>query len=97
MQLVHVSQSSCHSAVPGTQLDKECYDSITHSSALSHNSYVSPAFERLPALPLQASLTRLHKDGSPTAPSQAHDGTRMLLGDLSGPSQSTLLLLGGVS
>ena len=67
MQLVHVSLSSCHSAVLGTQLGKVCYYSITHSSAPpSHGSHVSPAFEQLPALPQQVSLTGLDKDGPPT-------------------------------
>ena len=70
MQLVHVSLSSCHSAVLGTQLGKVCYYSITHSSAPppSHCSHVSPAFQRLPALPLWVLLTELDKDGPPTTP-----------------------------
>ena len=67
MQLVHVSLSSCHSAVLGAQLGKMCYYSITHPSApSSHGSHVPPAFEWLPALPLQVSLTGLDKDGPPT-------------------------------
>ena len=54
IQLVHVPLSSWHNAVLGTQLDKVCYYSITHSSAPpSQNSHVSPALDRLPALPLQ--------------------------------------------
>ena len=64
--VVHVSLSSCHSAVLGTQLGKLCYYSITHSSAPSHGSHVPPALERLHALPLQVSLTGLDKDGPPT-------------------------------
>ena len=53
VQLVHVPLSSWHNAVFGTQLGKVCYYSITHSSAPSHSSHVSPALDRLPALPLQ--------------------------------------------
>ena len=53
MQLVHVPLLSWHNAVLGTQLGKVCYYRITHSSALSQGSYVSPALDRLPALPLQ--------------------------------------------
>ena len=54
VQLVHVPLSSWHNAVIGTQLDKVCYYSITHSSApSSHASHVSPVLDRLPALPLQ--------------------------------------------
>ena len=52
-QLVHVPLSSWHNAVLGTQLDKVCYYSITHSSAPSQGSHVSPALDRLPALPLK--------------------------------------------
>ena len=59
IQLVHVPLSSWHNAVLGTQLGKVCYHSITHSSASSQGSHVSPALDRLPALPLQVSLTRL--------------------------------------
>ena len=67
IQLVHVSLSSCHSAVLGTQLGKLCYYSITHSSAPhSHRSHVSPALEWPHALPLQVLLTGLDKDGPPT-------------------------------
>ena len=70
MQLVHVPLSSWHNAVLGTQLDKVCYYSITHSSASpSHGSHVSPALDRLPALPLQVWLTGLEQDGPPTSPS----------------------------
>ena len=60
IQLVHVSLSSWHNAVLGTQLGKVCYYSITHSSASSsHASHVSPALDRLPALPLQVWLAGL--------------------------------------
>ena len=60
MQLVHVPLSSWHNAVLGTQLGKVCYYSITHSSApSSQSSHVSPALDRLPALPLQVWLTGL--------------------------------------
>ena len=84
MQLVHMSLPCCHSAVLGTQLGKVCYYSITHSSApYSHRSHVSPALERLPALPLQVLLTGLDKDGPPTPTSPQ-------------PPQSTLLMLGSV-
>ena len=54
VQLVHVPLSSWHNAVLGTQLDKVCYYSITHSSAASlQSSHVSPPLDRLPALPLK--------------------------------------------
>ena len=57
VQLVHVPLSSWHNAVFGTQLGKVCYYSITHSSApSSQSSHVSPALDRLPALPLQVWL-----------------------------------------
>ena len=60
IQLVHVPLSSWHNAVLGTQLGKVCYYSITHSSATpSQGSHVSPALDRLPALPLQVWLTGL--------------------------------------
>ena len=60
VQLVHVPLSSWHNAVLGTQLDKVCYYSITHSSAPSlQSSHVSSAFDRHPALPLQVWLTGL--------------------------------------
>ena len=68
MQLVHVPLSSCHNAVLGTQLGKVCYYSITHSPApSSQSSQVSPALDRLPALPLQVWSTRLDQDGPPTS------------------------------
>ena len=67
IQLVNVPLSSWHNAVPGTQLGKVCYYSITHSSAPpSQNSHVYPALDRLPALPLQVWLTGLDEDGPPT-------------------------------
>ena len=66
IQLVHVPLSSWHNAVLGTQLDKVCYYSITHSSASSQSSHVSPSLDRLPALPLQVWLTGLDQDGPPT-------------------------------
>ena len=67
IQLVHVPLSSWHNAVLGTQLGKVCYYSITHSSASpSQGSHVSPALDRLPALPLQVWLTGLEQDGPPT-------------------------------
>ena len=60
IQLVHVPLSSWYNAVLGTQLDKVCYYSITHSSASSsQTSHVSPALDRLPAIPLQVWLTGL--------------------------------------
>ena len=59
MQLVHVRLSSWHNAVLGTQLDKVCYYSITHSSASSQSNHVSPALDRLPAPLLQVWLTGL--------------------------------------
>ena len=60
VQLVHVPLSSWHNAVLGTQLDKVCYYSRTHSSApCSQSSHVSPALDRLPVLPLQVWLTGL--------------------------------------
>ena len=59
IQLVHVPLSSWHNAVLGTQLDKVYYYSITHSSAPSQSSHVSPALDRLPALTLQVWLTGL--------------------------------------
>ena len=39
---------------------------LTHSSASSHGSHVSPALDRLPALPLQVWLTGFDEDGPPT-------------------------------
>ena len=66
IQLVHVPLSSLHNAVLGTQLGKVCYYSITHSSAPSQSSHVSPALDRLPALLLQVWLTGLDEDGPPT-------------------------------
>ena len=67
MQVVHVSLSSWHNAVLGTQLAKVCYYSITHSSApSSHGSHVSLALQRLPALPPQVWLTGLQQDSPPT-------------------------------
>ena len=69
VQLVHVPLSSWHNAVLGTQLDKVCYYSITHSSASSQGSHVSPALDRLPALPLQVWLTGLEQDGPPNSSS----------------------------
>ena len=59
IQLVHVPLSSWYNAVLGTQLDKVCYYSITHSSTPSQTSHVSSSFDRLPALPLQVWLTGL--------------------------------------
>ncbi len=51
-------------------MSKVCYYSIAHSSAPSQSSHVSPALDRLPALPLQVWLTGLDEDGRPTtAPS----------------------------
>ena len=64
--MVHVPLSSWYNAVLGTQLGKVCYYSITHSSASSQSSYVSPALDRLPALPLQVWLTGLEEAGPPT-------------------------------
>ena len=53
-----------------TLKDKVCYYSITHSSASSsQGSHVSPALDRLPAIPLQVWLTGLEQDGPPTPPS----------------------------
>ena len=52
IQLVHVPLSSWHNAVLGMQLGKVRYYSITHSSASSQSSHVSPALDRLPALSL---------------------------------------------
>ena len=49
-----------------TLKDKVCYYSITHSSASSHGSHVSPALDRLPALPLLVWLTGLQQGGPPT-------------------------------
>ena len=67
IQLVHVPLSSWHNAVLGTQLGKVCYYSITHSSApSSQSSHVSPALDRLPALPLQVLVTGLEQDGPST-------------------------------
>ena len=82
MQLVHAPLSSWHNAVLGMQLGKMCYYSITHSSASSQGSHVSPALDRIPALPLQVWLRGLDQDSPPTSSSW--------------PPQSTLLLLGGV-
>ena len=66
-QLVHVPLSSWHNAVLGIQLGKVCYYSITHSSApSSQSSHVSPALDRLPALPLQVWLRGPEQDGPPT-------------------------------
>ena len=71
-------------AVLGTQLVRVCNFSTTHSSApSSRGCHVSPALDRLPALPLQVSLTGFDQDGPPSANSPQ-------------PTQSTLLLLGGV-
>ena len=53
IQRVHVPLSSWNKAVLGTQPGKVCYYSITHSSASSQSSHVSPVLGRLPALPLQ--------------------------------------------
>ena len=58
---------SWHNAVLGTQLGKVCYHSITHSSAASQGSHVSPALDRLPALPLQVWLTGFEQDSRPTS------------------------------
>ena len=58
-QLVHVPLLSWHNAVFGTQLGKVCYYSITHTSAPSQGSHVSPALDRLPAPLLQVRLTGL--------------------------------------
>ena len=70
IQLVHMPLSSWHNAVLGTQLDKVCYYSITHfSPPSSHASHVSPALDRLPALPPQVRLTGFEQDGPPTSPS----------------------------
>ena len=69
IQLVHVPLSSWHNAVLGTQLGKVCYYSITHSSASSQGSHVSPALDRLPPPLLQVWLTGLDEDGPPTSPS----------------------------
>ena len=70
IQLVHVSLSSWHNAVLGTQLGKVCYYSITHFSApSSQSSHISPALDRLPALPLQDWLTGLQSNFLPTSPS----------------------------
>ena len=70
IQLVHVPLSSWYNAVLGTQLDKVCYYSITHSSVpFSQGSHVSPALDRLPALPLQLWLTGREQDGPPTSSS----------------------------
>ena len=53
-----------------TLKDKVCYYSITHPSASSsQGSHVSPALDRLPAIPLQVWLTGLEQDGPPTPPS----------------------------
>ena len=49
-----------------TLKDKVCYYCITHSSASSHGSHVSPALDWLPALPLQVWLTGFQQDGPPT-------------------------------
>ena len=71
IQLVHVPLSSWHNAVLGThvgKLGKVCYYSITHSSASSQGSHVSPALDRLPAPPLQVWLTGFDED-APTPPS----------------------------
>ena len=57
-------------AVLVTQLVKVCYYSITHYSApSSQGCHVSPALDRLPALPLQVSLTGFDQDGPPSAAS----------------------------
>ena len=69
IQLVHVPLSSWHDAVLGTQLGKVCYYSITHSSASSQASHVSPALDRFPAPALQVWLTGLDLDGPPTSSS----------------------------
>ena len=45
--------------------DKVCYYSITHSSASSHGSHVSPALDRHPAIPPQVWLTGPEQDGPP--------------------------------
>ena len=67
IQLVHVSLSSWHNAVLGTQFGKVCYYSITHSSASSlQSSHVSPSLDRLPALPLQVWLSGIEQDAPPT-------------------------------
>ena len=68
IQLVHVPLSSWHNAVLGTQLGKVCYYSKTHSSApCSQGSHVSPALDRLPALPLQVWLRGLEEDALSTS------------------------------
>ena len=64
--LVHVPLLSWHNSVLGTQLGKVCYYSITHTSAFSQDSHVSPALDRLPAVHLQAWLTGFDQDGPPT-------------------------------
>ena len=48
-----------------TLKDKVCYYSITHSSASSHGSHVSPALDRLPAIPPQVWLIGPEQDGPP--------------------------------
>ena len=71
-----------YNAVLETQLGNVCYYSITHSSASSLGSHVSPALDRLPVQPPQVWLTGLDQDSPPTSSFW--------------PPQSTLLLLGGV-
>ena len=80
MKLVHVPLSNWHNAVIRTQLGKVCYYSITHSSASSsQGSHVSPALDRLPALPLQVWLRGLDQDGPPTPSSNSPQSTLLLL------------------
>ena len=52
--------------IVSTLKDKVCYYSITHSSASSQSIHVSPALDRLPAIPLQVWLTGLEQDAPPT-------------------------------
>ena len=68
IHLVHVSLSSWHNAALRTQLGKVCYYSITHSSdSSSQSGHVSPALDRLLALPLQVWLRGLEQDAPPTS------------------------------
>ena len=72
-----------------------CRTYKTHSSVSpSQGSHVSPALDRLPALPLQVWLTGLEQDGPPTPPFQSPQTTLLLLG---GPQRRARSVLQSVN
>ena len=57
---------SAYCKTQNTTYEVCCY-TITHASACSQSSHVSPALDRFPALHLQVWLTGVEQDGSPAA------------------------------